>query len=942
MPTLVLSGWQPLAVALGAAALLTLVWVLRRRIASRRELERRVRELAALAEASRAIARSRRDVDALCELIYQQASQIVDTSTFQIGLFEDRRYDIRLWLRTGERLAPQSFDLEQGGGLIGWIRESKQPMLVRDFDRDRDTLPARPRYLNDHPPRSAVFVPLVAGEEAIGIVAIQNDRPGAFVDDDARLLSIVANQAAPVIANARLLEVERRRAAQLQLLGEVSRQVAAILDLDVLFDRVVELIQTRFNYYFAAVAICEEDSGEVVLAAATSPALRGQRIKVGQGLIGTVVSSGEPLRVNDVSTDPNDIALIPLPETRSEVAVPMIFGGRLLGALDIESTEPGAFTDEDVFILRTLADQVAIATHEARLYAAEREQAWISTALLQVAEATAQAASLEDVLDTVSRITPMLSGVDRCGILLFDSIRRVYRGVSSLGLGDREAAFAALQLKIDEHPDLQQLAESGTPLRLESPSGWIGEAFGSGLVLLLPLLARGEMAGAMLVGAPSSTDLPARKAALITGIANQAALAIESAQLMAAQREEAWVNMALLQVAEAVGSQPELTDILTTIVRLTPLLVGVDVCLIFLVDEARGAFRAGQAYGLPRDRLMAFMALSIPESAWDLNEGRASVPHPLTTLLGLREPLALCLQAKGEVVGVMVIDGDTQGLVEGTRRANILSGIASQTAMAIVNARLAGEIAARQQLEQELKLGREIQMSFLPQESPALPGWQFSALWRAARQVGGDFYDFISVRDGSDRLGIAIADVADKGVPAALFMALCRTLVRAVAIGGRSPWDTLTRANDLILSDARSDLFVTIAYVVLSPASGEIDFANAGHNPPLVVRAANPKAEYLRRHGMALGVMPDLTQSAQSLSLDTGDVLVLYTDGVTEALNDQNEEFGLDRLERCVIDSMGSSVDAIVRTIQDALHAHVGDEPPFDDITLVVIKRVNE
>ncbi|HJW83606.1 MAG TPA: GAF domain-containing protein, partial [Anaerolineae bacterium] len=771
MPTIMLSGWQALAAAVGGLALLLLVWVLRRRIASRRELERRARELAALADAGRAIARSRLDVDALCELIYQRASHIVDTSTFQIGLFEDRHYAIRLWLRAGERRAPQSFDLEQGGGLIGWIRESKQPLLVRDFERDVDALPARPRYLNDHPPRSAVFVPLVAGERVIGVVAIQNDRPGAFADDDVRLLSIVANQAAPVIANARLLEVERRRAAQLQLLGEVGRQVAAILDLDVLFDRVVELIQTRFNYYFVAVAIHEEGSDEIVLAAATTPALRGGRIKVGQGIIGAVVSSGEPLRVNDVSSDPSAIAPTLLPETRSEVAVPMIFGGRILGALDIESTERDAFSDEDEFILRALADQAAIATHEARLYAAEREQAWISTALLQVAEATAQATSLEEVLDTVSRITPMLSGVDRCGILLFDAVPRVYRAVSSLGLGDREAAFDALQLKLDDHPELQQLAESGAPLRLESPGGWVGQAFGSGLALLLPLFARGEMAGVMLVGAPNSSDLPARKAALITGIANQAALAIESAQLIAAQREEAWVTMALLQVAEAVGSQTELDDILTTIVRLTPLLVGVDVCLTFLIDKLRGSFRAGQAYGLPRERLSTFTALSIPDTAWQLDQGHAAVPQQLTALLRLQEPLALCLQAKGEVVGVMVIDGDTQGLVEGTRRANILAGIASQTAMAIVNARLADEIAARQQLEQELKLGRDIQMSFLPQESPALAGWQFSAFWRAARQVGGDFYDFISLRDGSSRLGIAIADVADKGVPAALFMA---------------------------------------------------------------------------------------------------------------------------------------------------------------------------
>jgi sigma-B regulation protein RsbU (phosphoserine phosphatase) len=230
----------------------------------------------------------------------------------------------------------------------------------------------------------------------------------------------------------------------------------------------------------------------------------------------------------------------------------------------------------------------------------------------------------------------------------------------------------------------------------------------------------------------------------------------------------------------------------------------------------------------------------------------------------------------------------------------------------------------------------------LPERCPSLPGWQIAAFWRSARQVGGDFYDFIPLRDGTDRLGIAIADTADKGVPAALFMALSRTLLRAAAIGGRGAAEALTRTNDLILADARSDLFVTIFYIIVDTSSEMVRFANAGHNPTLLVRVASPIPEYLTEHGMALGVMPDVTFEEQSLAVGQGDVVVLYTDGVTEARNEAGEEFGLERLERCVIDNMSGSVDDIVQAIKDALRAHVGDEPPFDDITFVVLKRVNE
>ncbi|HLF28867.1 MAG TPA: SpoIIE family protein phosphatase [Anaerolineae bacterium] len=941
MPNL-LNNWMAIPILIGALALAVLALVLRRRLASRRELERHARELAALADVGRSIAQSRLEVDALCDLIYRKSSQIVDTTTFQIGLFEDHQYAIRIWLREGERLPPTRFELKPGAGLVEWVRASKQPVLVRDFERELDTLPARPQYLSAQPPRSAVFVPLIAGDAAVGAIAIQSRQPGAFDQEHVRLLSIIANQAAPVIANVRLLEAERRRVTQLQLIGEVSRQVAAILDLDVLFDKVVELIHAHFNYYFVAVVLWEEETGELVLAGTTDPAIRGRRVKFGQGISGWVVQAGEPLLSNDVSNDPRYLPVTSLPETRSELAVPLIFGQTILGALDVESSAPDAFTEEDIFILRTLADQVAIAIHEARLYAAEREQAWISTALLQVADATAQASSLDEVLETVARITPMLAGVDRCGILLWDPIQGVYRAASSFGLGERAASFAALRLKAEAWPELKQLAQSGGVMQIESPEGWLCEAFGRGPTLALPLYARGEPAGVMLVGSPEGSELSKRRAALIMGIANQAALAIESAQLLAAQREEAWVNMALLQVAEAVGSQTDLHDILTTVVRLTPLLVGVEACLIFLLDRARGLFVSGDAYGLPRDRLPVFRTLSIPRAAWPITEGQADVPRHVIDALQLRAPLAWNLVAKGEVVGVMLIDGGTETLAASTRRANILAGIASQTAMAIVNAQLTEESIARQRLEQELQVARKIQESFLPERNPALPGWQIAAFWRSARQVGGDFYDFIWLQEGSERLGIAIADVADKGVPAALFMALCRTLLRAVAISGRNAADALMRMNDLILSDARSDLFVTIFYVVLDTRSSQIGFANAGHNPPLLLRAAQPipDAEYLTRHGIALGVMPGIRLDEDTRQIEPGDVLVLYTDGVIEALNEANEEFGLERLERCALDHLHESAAGIVREVKRTLQAHVGDEPPFDDITLVVVKRL--
>jgi hypothetical protein len=152
-----------LLIGLGLAAIAALAVILRQRLQSRRELVRQVRELTLLAEAGRAIAEANLDVDELCELIFRRAADMVDVSTFQIGLFDGDWYDIRLWQRDGVRMPPQRFDLRDNAGLIGWTRTSRTPLLVRDFEAEFAQLPARPRYLSDRPPRSGVFVPLVAG-----------------------------------------------------------------------------------------------------------------------------------------------------------------------------------------------------------------------------------------------------------------------------------------------------------------------------------------------------------------------------------------------------------------------------------------------------------------------------------------------------------------------------------------------------------------------------------------------------------------------------------------------------------------------------------------------------------------------------------------------------------------------------------------------------------
>ena len=422
-------------------------------------------------------------------------------------------------------------------------------------------------------------------------------------------------------------------------------------------------------------------------------------------------------------------------------------------------------------------------------------------------------------------------------------------------------------------------------------------------------------------------------------------MAIESARLVIAQREEAWVSTALLQVAEAVNSQTDLAEILNTLVRLTPLLVGVEVCAIFLWDAERQAYVGSAEYGLSHDMHDAFEVIRITQDEWPLGGSDSpevapagyAAPDRLLRALQLESPLALPLRARGDIVGMLVVDRGAADLLINQRRLNILSGIAGQSAIAIENVHLIADLAARRLLEKELDVAREIQTSFLPARAPQVPGWQIAAYWRSARRVGGDFYDFMVLNNGN--VGLAIADVADKGVPAALFMALSRTLMRATTMSGRSPADALRRTNELIIADAHSDLFVTIFYGLLNPKRAFFSYANAGHNPPIWYKADTGEVEYLTAHGIALGVVPEVNLKEGRITLGLGDIVVLYTDGVTEALNAAGEEFGAKRLEAIVRANADQAADEVVQAIQAAVESFVGDEPPFDDLTLVIAKR---
>ncbi len=578
--------------------------------------------LAILLTASQALARTDLDEPAILDILQAQARRLLPPARIHILLFHQQQAQLFAWDETGNALPPAWYDSPAAHSIMGWLQETRQALLVKDFEQEWDKLPARPSYESPRPPRSAIFAPLLVANQALGAISVQSRQPNAFNEDQLTLLRILANQAAAVLGAGRLLTKERRRSNQLQTLARVTRSVVSILDLDKLFSHVVDIIADAFGYYHVQVFELDPVSRRLVFKASSDRTThelwrrKGRYELLGEGIIGWVASHGHLQNVPDVSQDPRYIPDDPrlLPDTRSEIAVALKLEDEVLGVLDVQSDQVNGFNQEDEFILVALADAVALAINNARLYASAIEQQRLST---------------------------------------------------------------------------------------------------------------------------------------------------------------------------------------------------------------------------------------------------------------------------------------------------------------------------------ELQVAREIQIGFLPDQLPVLSGYEFAARWEPAREIGGDFYDFIPLHN--DRLGLVIADVADKGIPAALYMALSRTTMRLVAARDPSPAVALQRVNTAILDTTYSDLFVTMFYAVLDRRSHLVRYASGGHGLALLVR--EEEIIPLRSKGMALGILPDIRIEERWQGLAPGDVFILYTDGVTDAVNERMEEYGKERFYARIRALWGQSADEMAAGIHEDVRAWKGEAPRYDDFTLVIARR---
>ncbi len=882
-----------------------------------------------------------------------------------------------------------AYDLDDPDGIVPWVARNGKTELINDVSQDaRYQLSP---WLSEAT-RAEMTLPLIMGNEILGVLDIQSDRKDAFYENDRSLFEAFADNLAIAMRNATLYRSERWR----RQVAESLRDVAGLLSGNTALSQVLESILTELERNLpcdvAGIWLVEDESSlqgrnrgipeqpRLHLAAVhgnDNRLIQDYQIpdEINSWLYVALKTEQPTIRSPKDPLGPLGAALN-FPQDYSAITVPLMAGNRSLGILALAHHTQGRYGSEARGMTATFASYAAVAIENARLYASSQEQAWISTVLLQVAEATQSITTIDELASVVVRLAPLLVGVKGCALFLWDEETEAFVLNSAYGVNPvMEGGFTHPPVYPGTNYAFDQLIATRQPVTIDDPTTELSlpesitQTLGDGSLVLIPLITHASIQGTFLItktetypgSSPFSTG--DQRLSIIQGIAQQTAVAIENIHLLEGKQEEAYVTAVLLQVAQAVVSMNDLDEILEAIIHIMPILVGIDRCIIYLWDNEAGLFHSTHSHCKSTKideevRAHPFRPGDFPllDAVWqkgtpvvcpvdqasesplewkslaifELDKARGQLGKQHQSMV-----MGFPLLVKGASYGIMLAQDASSRFNE--RRLEIISGIAQQAALAIQNDLLQKEMVGRERLEREFQLAREIQETFLPNQLPTIPGWDLDARWYTARQVGGDFYDIFELP--GDRIGLVIADVSDKGMPAALYMTVTRTLIRASILDIESPAKVLEHVNDMLLMNNENGMFVTAIYAILNFQTGELIYANAGHNQPLVLHETTGAVECLAKGGTALGVIEEIHLKDHVMSLEPNGCILLYTDGATETFSPEGELFGEERLIEVAHRSIGSSAKELLNHVDEALVAFRQNEPTSDDTTLLALRR---
>jgi GAF domain-containing protein len=948
------------------------------------ETQRRNAELAIINSVQEGLA-SKLNMQAIYELIGAKVREVFHVEVIDIVNYDPVANLISMpySYEKGDR---NVFSPREPYGFRRQVIENRAPLLINQNFEELALQHDNP-LLTGAWPKSALFVPLLVEGQVRSIISIQElERENAFSASDVRLLQTLSNAMAVALENARLfdeteslLRETEHRARELATVNTVGTALAGELDLSALIELVGEQVRSVFKADIAFVALLDKENSVIHF-----PYQYGQQlapIQLGQGLTSKIIQSGQPLLINEEMDRQRRRMKVKRigKRARSFLGVPIFVAGEVLGAVSVQSTkQEGRFTETDQRLLSTIAANIGIAFQNARLFYetqrlfhAERQAHEQAETLRAVAQSLNRSLSLPEVFQLVLTEIQRVIPYDSAGIYQVHGNRRVFvagHGFSNL----KDLIGVSFEFNQQEDEIGYLISKSLQPLILDDAPEKYPQYFSTGThaatkirsYMAVPIVLNQKLIGMITLDREEPGCYTDEHARLAMAFAAQAATAIHNAQLFDETQQRNAELAIINSVQEGLASKLDLQAIYELVGDKIRDVFDAQAVIIVSYDHATKAihfnyiFEKGKrsfANPIPFTKMTDHL-IQTRESVL-INEGLEQhflkyEIHPATgTSLG-KSALWMPLIVDNSVSGVINLYNLDHEYAFSESDVRLLQTLANSLSVALENARLwEQEKLYRKALERELEIGREIQSGFLPEELPAVEGWEIAASLMPAREVAGDFYDAFELPDGT--IALVIADVCDKGVGAALFMTLFRSLIRITS--NQDTFEHIEHAGSAFFTPGRlqramqltnnyiaethhtSGMFATIFFGILDPHTGRLMYINGGHEPPLIVRSGQVR-EPLYKTGPAVGAIPDCQFDVQVAELSAGDLLVAFTDGVPEVKDPCGEFFGHQRLFH-ILRRCSDSSHELIQTLEAELHRYMDGATQFDDITLLAVKR---
>jgi GAF domain-containing protein len=809
------------------------------------ERERRITELAVVNKVGQALA-SALELDELFEMVHQQVGRLFDTTNFYLATYEEGsdKWTSAFHLEGGEKQPLAQYSIE--AGLTGYIIRNRQALLFRSVEDIVTFIESQGAEALGEMARSWLGVPLISADKLVGVMAIQNyEHENLYGKQDLALFSTVGAAVANALDNQRLLEEARRRAQQLEAINEVGQALTSVLDLDAVLRQIVDITKARFGHYYVSILLVVGE--QLVFRDGSTVGGSGIRVEPGQvaidlllgpSLSAEAVRTRHPVLVDDVLTDPRYLPLAELPDTRSELAVPIEVKGRVIGVLDVQSDRPLAYDQIDMALLQSLASQAGVAIENARLFEETQQRIAQTQLLLSVSEATASTLESTEVMRRIARATAGALGADTTAAYVLDETGQRLQPIAGYHVPPAQLAmYQRVHLPIEGHPFIEEAigkqqtvftSDTANDARYDEE---LAQLIPARSVLLTPMMVKDEAIGVLwAVWWEEAHELTDEERRLAEGLVRQAAVAIDSARLFGETRRRAEEFGALHEVSlELAQEQRDLDTVLETIARRAMALLDSDGGGVWLWREEAQELELATIHQVGdgdfvRHRLkpgedltgraFAEKRIQVVDDypAWT---GRSSTFLEAPFVSGLAAPMIW----EAQVVGVLTVTRSQQGRHFSAEEQNLGELLAAQAAARIRNARLF------EQTQQRLQ-----ELTMLSDVSQALAGAPLQAE-EIAEIVGRQFVEVMGVTEVS----VSLPDPENEG------------LMRVVAdlFGGEGsirPHKGLQEAFHLADYPATAGVMEKLA--------------------PLVVHASDPAADpaelaYMEEHGvLTLAVIP--------------------------------------------------------------------------------------